>query len=290
MVEDGDRLAVGAAYADGDNRFAHSGMSPEIGRYDLSLDHFERVLEGAYAMGYRTGEAAALMKADRAALGHPQRGRLGPTISAPAAPVATAIEGDRHRWMTEPHRPRRVAAAEAVQKCSRSAIAAVRAGRPGCGCQRNGDGLAMALVSGLATAAGKLAGLSVGMKASAGIAVAVASIGTAGAAEVLPDPAQDRFDTVVESVTDNERPSPDPANQNTEFGQRVSDDARDGGVDGVEISDEARQLGDQHRPDQLPTPAPAEPGRPADLPTPDDPPADPGADRPTPAPTNPSRP
>jgi hypothetical protein len=136
----------------------------------------------------------------------------------------------------------------------------------------------MAVMSGVATAAAK---------ASAGIAVALASIGTAGAAGVLPDAAQDRFDTVVESVNSTEDPR--PADENAEFGQRVSEDAQDGGVDGGEISEQARQQGDAHRPEQLPTPAagqPAEPGRPAELPTPTDGPA---LQRPSPTPAAPGR-
>jgi hypothetical protein len=150
----------------------------------------------------------------------------------------------------------------------------------------------MVLIGGLATAAGKVAGLSVAAKASAGLAVALASIGTAGAAGVLPDPAQNRFDSVVESVTGDQPTPAGPASENAEFGQQVSEDARDGGVDGAEISEQARQLGDQHRPDQAPVPA--EPGQPTDLPTPDDQsgalPTDPGSQRPTPGVTQPARP
>jgi hypothetical protein len=124
----------------------------------------------------------------------------------------------------------------------------------------------MAIISGLAAAAAKVAGLSAVAKASAGLTVAAASIGTAGVAGVLPDPVQDRFDTVVETVIpDESTATPDG---NSDFGERVSEDARDGGVDGEEISEEARQLGDLHRPSDLPVPGPAG-GVPSDLPTPD---------------------
>lgn len=123
----------------------------------------------------------------------------------------------------------------------------------------------MAIVGGLATAAAKVAGLSVATKASAGLMIAAASIGTAGAAGVLPDQAQAGFDRVVETVIQPETPAtPD---ENAEFGQEVSEDAKDGGVDGAEISERARQQGELHRPDGVP--APGEEGKPSDLPVPD---------------------
>lgn len=135
----------------------------------------------------------------------------------------------------------------------------------------------MAAISALATVAAKLAGLSTAAKATAGLTIALASVGTAGATGVLPDPAQDRFDTVVESVTGDRAPGdlapdrvPEPANENAEFGERVSEDAKDGGVDGEQISEEARQLGEQRRP-ELPDPIPGA-GKPSQLPTPRDPP------------------
>jgi hypothetical protein len=152
----------------------------------------------------------------------------------------------------------------------------------------------MPAVEVLAGVAAKLTGMSVAAKALAGVALATASVGTAGQAGALPDPAQERFETVVETVTPLDVPA--PAGENAEFGERVSEDAKDGGVDGGEISEEARQQGDRHRPAELPAPgepggpddpgAPDDPGMPTELPTPGEPgppdsPPD-GGDRPTP--------
>ena len=144
----------------------------------------------------------------------------------------------------------------------------------------------MAVVTGLAAAAAKLAGLSTAAKAGAGLTIALASVTTAGVTGVLPGPAQEQFDTVVESVTDDR--TPPPAEENSEFGERVSEDAKDGGVDGEEISEEARRQGEERRPDlpapvpdQVPGPPSAPPGgAPTDLP----------GQRPDPAPPVPPRP
>lgn len=122
----------------------------------------------------------------------------------------------------------------------------------------------------LAGVAAKLAGMSIAAKAMAGVAVAAAGVTSAGLAGALPEPAQDRFETVVETVTPLDVPA--PAGPASEFGERVSEDAKDGGVDGSEISEEARQLGEQHRPTELPPAVPelpADPGQPSELPTPD---------------------
>lgn len=143
-------------------------------------------------------------------------------------------------------------------------------------------------VAGLAAAAAKVAGMSVAAKALAGVALAATGMSAAGLAGALPDPAQERFETVVETVTPFT--FPEQASDQSEFGERVSEDAKDGGVDGAEISEEARQQGDQQRPDDLPAEVPTQPGQPTDLPTPDeaaeappaDLPVDPGTDhRPT---------
>lgn len=118
-----------------------------------------------------------------------------------------------------------------------------------------------------------------------GAAAAVAGVGTAGFAGVLPDPAQERFETVVETVTPFEFPQ--QADENAEFGdacepdqpicgEEVSEDAKDGGVDGGEISERAREQGDERRPVDLPTVVPGGPGKPSNLPTPANP------DQPTP--------
>ncbi len=55
----------------------------------------------------------------------------------------------------------------------------------------------------------------------------------------LPGPAQSAFADVVQTVTPLQVPD-----GHSDFGKRVSDDAKDGGVDGQEISSEAKQLND----------------------------------------------
>jgi hypothetical protein len=142
----------------------------------------------------------------------------------------------------------------------------------------------MAVMTGLVAAAAKLAGLSGTAKAAAGIAVATASLATAGATGSLPDPVQDRFDGVVETVTGDHPPAPGGPGENADFGDRVSDDAKDGGVDGGEISEEARSRGEEHRPDSVP--APDDPGKPTAVPGPEDRPAP--VDPPTAVPTVPA--
>jgi hypothetical protein len=126
----------------------------------------------------------------------------------------------------------------------------------------------------LAAAGSRLGGVSVAVKTGAGAAVALVGMSTAGLAGVLPDQAQDRFESVVESVSPYEFPQ--KATDRSEFGERVSEDATDGGVDGDEISEEARRQGEERRPSELPTQAPADPanpdqpGQPDDLPIPDE--------------------
>jgi hypothetical protein len=97
-----------------------------------------------------------------------------------------------------------------------------------------------------------------------GVVAAVAGVGTAGFAGVLPDQAQERFEDVVETVTPYEFPLRGNENDRNRFGEEVSEDARDGGVDGGEIGERAREQGDEHRP----VDPPAEPGVPPDLPAP----------------------
>jgi hypothetical protein len=144
-----------------------------------------------------------------------------------------------------------------------------------------------------------LAGLSVAAKATFGVGVAMASVTAAGAAGALPDAVQNVVATSVEAVTPFDLPdsgdaddddeqegvagdeSGDPAEDGSEdpenFGARVSADAQDGGVDGQEISEEAKLNGEANRAE-----AAGDAGRPED----------PGAqgagranDAPTPAPT-----
>lgn len=88
----------------------------------------------------------------------------------------------------------------------------------------------------------KLAAMSTRAKVAVGLAAGITALTGVSAAGALPDAAQDRVESVIEVVTpitfDDE-----PA----EFGQDVSDDARDGGVDGQDVSERAR---DAHHPDE----------------------------------------
>ncbi len=97
----------------------------------------------------------------------------------------------------------------------------------------------MAINEFLGALAAKLAGLGFAAKAALGLAVAAAATSAAGAAGVLPGPAQNAFADVVETVTPLQVPD-----GHSDFGTRVSTDAKDGGVDGQEISSEAKQLND----------------------------------------------
>ena len=109
-----------------------------------------------------------------------------------------------------------------------------------------------------------LAGLSVAAKATFGVSVALASVTAAGAAGALPDAVQNVVATSVEAVTPFDLP--DSGDDATEpvaepdddagdvdgedagnFGERVSADARDGGVDGQVISEEAKLNGEANR-------------------------------------------
>jgi hypothetical protein len=118
----------------------------------------------------------------------------------------------------------------------------------------------------------------------AGAAMLVTVVGTAGLAGVLPDPAQNRFETVVESVTPlelrkradedaehseySEHPEDADNRENAEFGEDVSEDAQDDGVDGDETSERAREQGSQDPPAAPPAQVPEEPGPPPELPPP----------------------
>lgn len=92
----------------------------------------------------------------------------------------------------------------------------------------------------------KFAATGVAAKAAAGGAAVVLAASAAGVADALPEPAQDAFDGVV-SVDAEIEPAGDveDANENSEFGQSVADDATGGaegdepGVDGCEIAREA---------------------------------------------------
>lgn len=100
------------------------------------------------------------------------------------------------------------------------------------------------LLSGLAA---KLSAAGLAAKAGVGLTMAAASVTGAAAAGVLPDPVQHAVAGVANVVSPIE--FPDQADDPADFGERVSDDARDdeAGVDGSVIADEARQLGEDRR-------------------------------------------
>ncbi len=85
----------------------------------------------------------------------------------------------------------------------------------------------------------KFAAMSLRAKVATGFAAALTGLTAATAAGALPDAAQERVETAIESVTPID--FPDAA----EFGQEVAEDAQDGGVDGGEISEWAREQGQQ---------------------------------------------
>lgn len=86
-----------------------------------------------------------------------------------------------------------------------------------------------------------IAGLSVAAKAAFGVSMAAASVTAAGAAGALPEPAQNAVSAAVETVTPFS--FPDKASDNADFGKRVSTDARDGGVDGKAVAEDAKGNG-----------------------------------------------
>ncbi|HEX6235124.1 MAG TPA: hypothetical protein VFZ63_18500 [Jiangellaceae bacterium] len=98
----------------------------------------------------------------------------------------------------------------------------------------------------------RLATLPLRAKVAAGSVLALGGLASATAAGALPDEAQERIETVIEAVT------PFEFNHPNEFGQDVSDDARDGGVDGHEVSERAKEHGNQlGEPDVAESPEPA---------------------------------
>jgi hypothetical protein len=137
----------------------------------------------------------------------------------------------------------------------------------------------------------RLAALPLRAKLAAGGVLALGGLASATAAGALPDQAQQGVESVIEIMTPFEFADSD-------FGREVSDDARDGGVDGQEISEKAKEQGnepedagspalepavplrpDEDRPEPAGTPPadkadvagkPSEPGRPADKGQPDD--------------------
>ena len=136
------------------------------------------------------------------------------------------------------------------------------------------------------------------MKILGGAVALAAATGGLAALDVLPDPAQARVADAVEAispfdlpgnadeeavkalekaaeaakqVTEEDADESGEPNENAEFGQSVAADAKDGGVDGQEISEEARQraaerraAGQANRPDGVGTQGPENAGPPAD--------------------------
>ncbi|HEY8471482.1 MAG TPA: hypothetical protein VIL37_02465 [Natronosporangium sp.] len=130
---------------------------------------------------------------------------------------------------------------------------------------------------------GRLAAIGVAGAVGAGL-VGVATAGFAGA---LPDQTQQRFEQVVEAVTPYEFPrstggAGEPGDcppERSLCGPEVAEDARDGGVDGGEISERARQQGNGNQPADPGTAT----GPPPDVPGPAGPePAGPGPAKPEP--------
>jgi hypothetical protein len=76
----------------------------------------------------------------------------------------------------------------------------------------------------------KIAGLSGLVKASAGLTIVVTGIGSAGVAGMLPDPVQQRFDSVVESVLPDDLPAETGGNADLDSGgEEPSEHAGRGG-------------------------------------------------------------
>ena len=106
-----------------------------------------------------------------------------------------------------------------------------------------------------AAVAAKAAGLGMAAKIGLGASLAAAGVTGAGAAGVLPGPANDAVQDAIEAVSPVEfhgrRDAPDSVEQPTSFGDEVSDDATgrsdgENGVDGRKIAEESP--GPEHRP------------------------------------------
>jgi hypothetical protein len=122
----------------------------------------------------------------------------------------------------------------------------------------------------------RLASLSLRTKVVTGLVATMTGLTGVTAAGALPDAAQARVESAIESITPIDFPD------HPGFGQDVAEDAQDGGVDGPEISDDARELGrqpegpgyqgkaDEYRPVDPPAVPPTTPGAPADHPEPGD--------------------
>ena len=146
----------------------------------------------------------------------------------------------------------------------------------------------------------RLAALSLRTKVVTGLVATMTGLTGVTAAGALPDAAQARVESAIESITPIDFPD------RGEFGQEVSEDAKDGGVDGPEISEDAwdqgRQPGDpgyrgkadEYRPVDppavLPTRDDTAPGPPAAQPEPGDHPGADSAGPPENLPVDPSDP
>ncbi len=86
----------------------------------------------------------------------------------------------------------------------------------------------------------RLAVLPLRVKVAAGSVLALGGLATATVAGALPEPARQGVQSVIEAVTPFEFADTD------DFGKDVSDDARDGGVDGQEISEDTQQQGNRN--------------------------------------------
>ena len=111
----------------------------------------------------------------------------------------------------------------------------------------------------------RVAAMSMRTRAAAVLAAIFTSFTGVAVAGALPDAAQQRVESVIETVT------PISFDDSAEFGQDVAEDAQDGGVDGQEISEDAQDLGNKpadpgHEPGhepvlpELPTTVPTTPG------------------------------
>jgi hypothetical protein len=199
---------------------------------------------------------------------------IGEPVSAELEPLAAAL-GALRALPGQPVRPSEALAARMATGDFASAVAP----RPS---RRS---------AGRHVARRRLAALPLRAKVAAGSVLALGGLASATAAGALPDQAQQGVESVIEIMTPFEF-------ADSNFGHEVSDDARDGGVDGQEISEKAKELGDQpedagdqglepaeplrpdaDRPEPAGTPPtdkadvagkPSEPGRPADKGRPED--------------------
>jgi hypothetical protein len=127
----------------------------------------------------------------------------------------------------------------------------------------------------------RFAALPLRAKVAAGGVLALGGLASATAAGALPDQAQQGVESVIEMMTPFEFTDP------SDFGREVSEDARDGGVDGQDISEKAKEQGNPEDAGNsgLEPAVPPEPGvdrpapagtRPADIPDVAGKPSEPG--------------